>query len=304
MTTLTVALLGANGQLGQTLRQDWASELAAGKIRLVGFDRTALNISEVLEVDREMSQLAPDLIINAAAYTAVDRAESEADIANAVNRDGAGNVARWVADNDRRLLHISTDFVFDGSSPRARKPTDAANPLNVYGSSKLAGEQAIQASGARANIIRTGWLYSACGSNFVITMLRLMREKDSLQVVVDQIGTPTSCHSLADFLFYLIHHDVDSAVYHWSDAGVASWYDFAVAIQEEALEAGLLDRAIPISPVTSDHYPTPARRPASSVLDKTDSYRLIENLPLHWRTRLRRVIQELRSDSQPKENML
>jgi dTDP-4-dehydrorhamnose reductase len=191
-------------------------------------------------------------------------------------------------------LHLSTDFVFDGASNRAYLPEDATNPLSVYGASKLGGEHRALAGGAGI-VVRTAWVYAAGGRNFVLTMLRLMREREQVRVVCDQIGTPTWAGGLAGALWALIDAAAPAGIYHWTDLGVASWYDFAVAIQDEAWERGLLPRRVPIVPIASAEYPTPARRPAFSVLDSVSTRALAATPALHWRHNLRTMLDELRT---------
>jgi dTDP-4-dehydrorhamnose reductase len=233
------------------------------------------------------------VVINAAAYTGVDAAEREADRALAVNADGAANVARASTRVGARMIHLSTDFVFDGAQGRPYLPDDRPNPLGVYGRTKLAGEQAVQRWSATALILRTAWVYSNHGHNFVRRMLGLMEERDELSVVSDQIGAPTWSRSLAAALWAAAARPELRGIQHWTDAGVASRYDFAVAIQEEALALGLLSRAVPIHPVHSEEYPTPARRPAFSVLDTSTARAALGLAPPHWRVNLRRMLQGL-----------
>jgi dTDP-4-dehydrorhamnose reductase len=233
-------------------------------------------------------------VVNAAAYTAVDAAETEVGAARAVNSEGARHLARACAGRGIRVLQVSTDFVFDGESTHPYTPDDATHPLGEYGRSKLAGEQAVLETSPDSLVMRTGWLYSCFGGNFVKTMLRLMAERDELSVVSDQVGTPTWARGLADAIWAAIARPQLCGVYHWSDAGVCSWYDFAVAIQEEALAIGLIPRAVKIRPILARDYPTPARRPAFSVLDKSRSWSDLELEPVHWRPQLRAMLNELR----------
>lgn len=289
-----VLLLGAGGQLGQTLQDAWPALAGDSAPALQALDRARLDVTDGPALRQALESLAPALIINAAAYTRVDQAEAEASQAYQANQHAVREIALWAAANGARLLHVSTDFVFDGAAGRAYSPADKPNPLGVYGASKLAGEQAILAEHpAGSVIIRTGWLYSAWRVNFVTTMLRLMQERDHLRVVVDQVGTPTCTQGLAELIARIAGEPEARGIYHWSDAGVASWYDFAVAIQEEALTAGLLARSVPIEPIPSAQYPTAARRPAFSVLDKSATYRDFGCRPVHWRVRLRQVINQL-----------
>ncbi len=255
-----------------------------------------LDITRHRNVARFVAGCEPDLIINAAAYTAVDQAEQERAAAYALNTEVVQNLASLAQERDIRLIHISTDFVFDGQQPRPYRPDDAARPLSVYGDSKYKGELAVMASGANAVILRTAWLYSSYGHNFVKTMLRLMRQKEGLSVVCDQVGTPTWAHNLARLIWQVAHKPEAKGIYHFTDAGVASWYDFAKAIQDEALGLKLLDRSIPIEPISSQDYPTPARRPAYSVLDKQATWRDFGLQPQHWRDALREMLCGLNSN--------
>ena len=234
-------------------------------------------------------------MINAAAYTAVDKAESEVDAAQRGNVAGPLALAQACAQQGVRLIHISTDFVFDGSASQPYKPDAATAPLGEYGRSKRAGELAVQSVLPQALILRTGWVYSRYGSNFVKTMLRLMSERDDLAVVADQVGTPTWAHGLAEAVWASAARPQLSGIYHWSDAGVCSWYDFAVAICEEALALGLLARPVNIRPIAAIEYPTPACRPAYSVLDKTDSWRDFALAGVHWRQQLRAMLEDYKA---------
>jgi dTDP-4-dehydrorhamnose reductase len=256
--------------------------------------RAELDIGDAAAVARELSQSGAQWLINAAAYTAVDLAEDQPAQAIAVNDTAVAVLAKACAASDCRLLHLSTDFVFDGASNRAYLPSDAANPLSVYGASKLGGERHALHGGANV-VLRTAWVYAAAGRNFVLTMLRLMRDKDRLNVVCDQIGTPSWSRGIAAAIWGLIAVDAPGGLYHWTDLGVASWYDFAVAIQDEGLARGLLSRAVPITPILSAGYPTRAQRPAFSVLDSTATRELINVPARHWRHNLRTMLDELRT---------
>jgi dTDP-4-dehydrorhamnose reductase len=253
-----------------------------------------LDIVDEDAVARAISEATADWIVNAAAYTAVDLAEDQPAQANAVNDTAVAGLDRAATDEGSRLLHLSTDFVFDGESKRAYLPDDRPKPLSVYGSSKLGGEQHVIAGGSGI-VLRTSWVYAASGKNFVLTMLRLMREKEQISVVCDQIGAPTWAASAAAAIWGLIEEQAAAGIYHWSDLGVASWYDFAVAIQEEAVARGLLSRVIPISPIYSSEYPTRAKRPAFSVLDSAATRSRIKVQATHWRHNLRMMLDELRA---------
>ena len=281
-------ITGAGGQVGLALR-----ERAPRGWVVIACDRGELDVTVGDDVRRVIGSARPTLVIHAAAYTAVDAAESDPARAEAVNAGGTAHVVDAVRRAGARLVHLSTDFVFDGSSGRPYAPNDHPAPLGVYGRTKLAAEQASLGLGEGAVVVRTAWVYSRHGQNFVRTMLGLMREQDSVGVVSDQVGTPTWALSLADALWAVAERPALHGVMHWTDAGVASWYDFAVAIQEEALAAGLLERAVPVRPLSSGEYPTAARRPAYSVLSKGESWTALGLTPPHWRVNLRRMLQEL-----------
>jgi dTDP-4-dehydrorhamnose reductase len=257
--------------------------------------RTELDIVDEPAVERTLSEVKADWVVNAAAYTAVDLAEDQPALAHAVNDTAVASLARASAQEGSRLLHLSTDFVFDGNSNRAYLPNDPPKPLSVYGASKLGGERHVLDAGAAGIVLRTSWVYAAFGKNFVLTMLRLMREKEQISVVDDQIGAPTWAASAAIAIWGLIDTAAKGGVYHWSDLGVASWYDFAVAIQDEALSLGLSSRTIPITPIPSSSYPTRARRPAFSVLDTSATRASIDVPVQHWRHNLRAMLDELRT---------
>jgi dTDP-4-dehydrorhamnose reductase len=282
-------LVGAGGQVGRA-----CAAFAPADVELVPFGHADLDITDATRVTECVASTRPAVIINAAAYTAVDKAESDADNARRANALGPRNLAAALARLQQgRLLHISTDFVFDGAASKPYSPEAATGPLGVYGRTKLEGELAVrELLGERATIVRTAWVYAATGSNFVLTMLRHMA-KGGVRVVADQVGTPTSAKSLASALWVMVAKDI-GGVFHWSDAGVASWYDFAVAIAEEAVAGGLLDTMPNIHPISTSDYPTPARRPAYSVLDKSRSCATFGLMPAHWRVRLREVIGEIR----------
>lgn len=266
-----------------------------GRHEVLARTHSELDIVDEHAVARTLSEVKADWVVNAAAYTAVDLAEDQSAQAHAVNDTAVASIVRVAAREGCRLLHLSTDFVFDGNSNRAYLTTDQPKPLSVYGTSKLGGECHVLDAGASGIVLRTSWVYAACGQNFVLTMLRQMREKDRIGVVCDQIGAPTWAASAAAAIWGLIETAANGGIYHWTDLGVASWYDFAVAIQDEALARGLLSRAISITPIPTASYPTPARRPAFSVLD-TSSTRASIDVPVqHWRHNLRAMLDELRT---------
>jgi dTDP-4-dehydrorhamnose reductase len=284
----TILVAGAGGQLGRELASRVPAQVHCHALGREQFDLTDPDLL-VSTLDR----LAPGQVINAAAYTAVDAAETEVAQAWAANCEGPRQLARACAERGIRLLHVSTDFVFDGESAHPYTPDAPPAPLGEYGRSKLAGERAVVEECPEAFLVRTGWVYSRFGGNFVKTMLRLMAERDELSVVCDQVGTPTWASGLADTLWAAAARPQLRGVYHWSDAGVCSWYDFAVAIHEEAMATGLLTRPVQIRPIPASDYPTPARRPAFSVLDKRGSWRDLELEAVHWRQQLRAMLREL-----------
>jgi dTDP-4-dehydrorhamnose reductase len=285
-----VLVLGGGGQVANAV-------VAAAPAQHEVLQRTQieLDICDANAVARALADTGADWVVNGAAYTAVDLAEDETSVAFAVNEAAAGVLTAATAQAGSRLLHLSTDFVFDGKSNRAYLPTDQANPLSVYGVSKLGGERHVLDGAGAGIVLRTAWVYAAAGRNFVLTMLRLMREKEQVSVVCDQIGTPTWASSIAAAIWGLIEAAAPGGVYHWTDLGLASWYDFAVAIQDEALARGLLSRAVPITPIPSAAYPTRARRPAFSVLDTSATRALIKAPARHWRHNLRTMLDELRT---------
>lgn len=303
LSGLKVLITGSKGQLGYELERT-----APEGIELLAVDVDQLDITSAVAVDTFFKEHQPDAVINAAAYTAVDKAETDREMAYAVNATGPRFLAQACADAAIPMVQVSTDFVFDGNQSTPYQPEDKPNPTSVYGDSKLKGEQAVtEILGNKAIIIRTAWVYSTHGNNFVKTMLRLMAEKDQLGVVADQIGTPTWAWTLANGCWQAVTKlKVESFqrlndstlgrcnIYHWTDGGVASWYDFAEAIQEEAIILGMLDKRIPVNPIPAGAYPTPAKRPPYSVLDKTSAYQQLNMKPMHWRVSLRAMLEELK----------
>ena len=288
-----VMITGAAGQLGYELQRT-----APGDCVLLPVDIDQLDLTDEDAVEGFIRTHRPATIINGAAYTAVDKAESEPAMAQKVNVTAAEALARAAHRHGARMIQISTDFVFGGATSRPWRPDDVTSPQSVYGTTKRDGESGVRAAlGDRALVIRTAWLYSAHGGNFVKTMLRVMRERDDVRVIADQVGTPTWANSLARTLWAAVARPDVSGTLHWTDAGVASWYDFAVAIQEEAIVRGLLDRAVPIYAIPTSAYPTPAVRPSYSVLDKSDTTRLLGAEPMHWRVNLRQMLDEVRDDA-------
>jgi dTDP-4-dehydrorhamnose reductase len=287
---MRVLVLGAGGQVARAVAQ-----VMSGRHDLLVKKHAEVDITDAECLDRTLAQAKADWVVNGAAYTAVDLAEEEPARAAAVNDAAVGVVAAAAGRARARLLHLSTDFVFDGASNRAYMPGDAPNPLSVYGATKLAGEKKALDSECAAIVLRTAWVYAAAGKNFVLTMLKLMREREQVRVVGDQIGTPTWATGIAYAIRDLLEGEAPAGIYHWTDLGVASWYDFAVAIQDEALERGLLKRAVPIVSIATSEYPTRARRPAFSVLDAKATRDVVAAPAMHWRHNLRMMLDELRA---------
>lgn len=288
---LRVLVTGASGQLGRAL-----IAAAPADTQLLAVTRTELDIGDLAGVQRVVESFRPDVVINAAAYTLVDKAESEVAAAELGNVQGPRNLALAVkALSGARLLHVSTDFVFDGSQSHPYAPDAPTAPLGVYGRTKLDGELAVHdVLGQRTLVVRTAWVYDAAGKNFLRTMLRLMGERGAVKVVADQVGTPTCTHSLADVLWRFAARPDLMGTFHWSDAGVASWYDFAVAVAEEAVALGVLKSMPMVTPIATHEYPTPVRRPAYSVLDKSATHAVLGLPSVHWRQRLREVMAQVK----------
>jgi len=294
MSKPLILLTGCLGQLGSTIQLHWGASQLAASHELLAVDIDQLDLTDAEDVTAYLNQLKPAVIINAAAYTNVDGAETDEELAYAVNAEAVSCLVSWCAANPCRLIQVSTDFVFDGAQREPYKPDAAPAPLSVYGASKLAGENEIlQRLPHAGTIVRTSWLYSEFGGNFVKTMLRIMADKRELKVVNDQIGSPTSAHTLTQFLFELIQSETSSGMYHWTDGGEISWFDFAEAIYVQGKLAGLLANDVTILPIPSAEYPTPATRPYYSVLDRSSSLALTGSEPQGWQSALQYVISSL-----------
>jgi dTDP-4-dehydrorhamnose reductase len=280
---------GAAGQLGIELLRTAPHEL-----EVVGLRHQECDITDRAQVDAAMATHRPDVVINAAAYTAVDEAERQPSIAYAVNATGAGNVAQAAEGVGARVIHISTDYVFDGTSRKPYQPESATNPINVYGGSKLGGEKEVQGWSSTFLIIRSSWLYASHGKNFLRTILTALQAGKPLRVVSDLTGVPTSARSLASTIWKCAAQPEVRGVHHWVDEGTASWYDFAVAIQEIALETGLIEKPVAITPISWKEYKAPALRPPYSVLDARALSRAIQHQPRPWRNSLAEVLDESR----------
>ncbi|MEG3833647.1 dTDP-4-dehydrorhamnose reductase [Microcoleus sp. Z1_A1] len=285
---MKILLAGGSGQLAQELQPIL---LSSGEV--IALDRTRLDLSQPESIRQAMAEIKPDLVINSGAYTAVDKAESEPELAYAVNAIAPGIFAEECEKQGASLIHFSTDYVFDGSHGSAYLETDSTNPLGTYGKSKLAGEAAILKSGNRHIIIRTAWVYGNGGKgNFVKTMLRLGKEREEIRVVADQIGSPTWTRDLGAATSQIIPllGSETFGTYQYTNSGVCSWYDFAIAIFEEAAQLGFPLKVQRVIPITTAEYPTPAKRPAFSVLSTVKISALLGTYPPHWRQGLRQML--------------
>ena len=280
---MNVLITGAKGQLGRALQ---ATVPEHAEISAIDVDDVDLTDSAMLRA--RLAVEAPDVIINAAAYTAVDKAEADEDLALAINSGAVAVMVEALEQTGGKLVHVSTDFVFDGSSSQAYRPGDVRAPISAYGRTKAAGEDHVREGDI---LVRTAWVYAAGGSNFVRTMIRLMREREEIGVVSDQVGAPTWATSLAQTIWGLLARDA-SGTFHHSDAGQASWYDFAVAIAEEAFAIGLIGKIPQIKPIATCDYPTPAARPAFSLLDSSATRELLGDRYTPWRENLRAMLKE------------
>ena len=294
---MRLLLLGGNGQVGRELRRSLAAlgELVVAT-RGGGAGDAAADFDAPESLVGLIARIAPDVVVNAAAHTAVDQAEQDRDAAFRVNAEAPAVLARACAARGALLLHYSTDYVFDGNATRPYREDDPTAPLGVYGESKLAGEVAIRDSGARHAILRTAWVYAAHGRNFLRTMLRLAGERDALRVVADQVGAPTPASWIADATAAMLRRGIDGAgTWHVVADGETSWHGFASAIMREAVAAGLLARAPSVLPIGTADYPTPARRPAYSVLDTARLRRDFGLQPPGWEAGLRATLREFAS---------
>ena len=296
---MKVLLTGAAGQLGHALRQ----QLPAG-VELIATSRSGDPATGLLPLDladagacrAAVHEHRPDWVLNAGAYTAVDRAESEPELALAVNGGAPRAFAEALLDMGGRLLQVSTDFVFNGQQGSPYRPEQSRDPLGAYGRTKAAGEEAVeQLLGGSGVILRTSWVMGPVGKNFALTMLRLHRERKQIGVVEDQVGCPTSTATLAEACWRaMVVMEATTglaAVLHWSDAGAASWYDVAIAVGELAQELGLLEQPAVVNPLTTAEYPLPAQRPSYSLLDCSATRQALDLPALHWRQALRQLLE-------------
>ncbi|HKJ18992.1 MAG TPA: dTDP-4-dehydrorhamnose reductase [Xanthomonadales bacterium] len=309
---MTIFLTGASGQLGTELNSALtdshsivSSDVLPPRHRVQRFH--SLNLGDEKAVTGLLNEVKPRVIVNAAAYTQVDKAESESDLAFQINASAPALLAGWARENNAFLLHYSTDYVFDGHSDRPYLESDKPSPLNAYGESKLGGEQAILSSGCDHVILRTSWIYSSHGNNFLRTMLRLASERSHLNVVDDQFGCPTWARNLAQVSAVVIeamtgagqgpnHTRPDSGLYHYSDGPPCTWCDFARVIFEAAVTRGILARAPQVDGVTSDQFQTAATRPRNSVLDTSKISRVFRIEPAELRPSLSDCLEDLSID--------
>lgn len=287
-----ILVTGANGQLGsELLRRAPRFNVTAG-----GLTSVQLDITDARAVEQTVLQSGAEVVVNAAAYTAVDKAESETALAYAVNRDGTAHLAAACTAANIPFIHVSTDYVFDGTKDMPYTEDDPVHPVSVYGASKEAGERILRNTWPRHVILRTAWVYSVFGHNFVKTMLRLARERDSLRVVADQRGCPTAAGDLAEAILRIVQRiksgdEIPWGTYHYCGAGSTTWHGFAEAIVQ--LAAPKLGKAVPVIPITTADYPTPAKRPANSVLDCSRIRDRLGIRPRPWRESLKEVVDEL-----------
>ena len=289
---MNIVVIGKSGQLAFELSREL--ENSAHQVTFLG--RDDIEITSSKSIDTTLASLSVDVLINASAYTAVDKAEEDTEACNAINTLAVKNLATFCKASGAFMVHVSTDYVFNGHKGSPYLTDDPIEPKGVYGKTKAAGEKALLEILPEAScLIRTAWVYSSHGNNFVKTMLRLMADKPQLTVIDDQIGTPTWAKGLAEACVSAAMNKT-SGVYHWTDEGVASWYDFALAIQELGVEKGLLDKSIPVLPIPSSQYPTPAKRPHYSVLDKQTAREAFAACkPTHWRKQLASMLDELKA---------
>jgi dTDP-4-dehydrorhamnose reductase len=280
---MRVLITGANGQLGGALQR-----LAPAWAEINAIDVEDVDLTDVAMLRARLAVEAPDVIINAAAYTAVDKAESDEELARAINAEAVAAMVAAMADSGGKLVHVSTDYVFDGTSSAPYAPDAQRNPQSAYGRTKAEGEDKLRPQDL---LVRTAWVYEAGGANFVRTMIRLMKERDELRVVADQVGAPTWATGLARTIWALVEKDAKGTFHHCDD-GVATWHEFAVAIAEEAHGLGLIPKLPMIHAITTREYPTPARRPAFSLLDCSQTRAFLGDTPVPWRDHLRLMLKE------------
>ncbi|QHQ25101.1 dTDP-4-dehydrorhamnose reductase [Pectobacterium parvum] len=281
---MKILLTGANGQLGRCFQDRLPAEW-----EILATDAAELDITDLQNVEQAVKAFQPDAIVNAAAYTAVDKAESEPELAEKINVTGPENLAIAASKQNIRLVHVSTDYVFDGNATEPYREDSETNPLSVYGKTKLAGEQAVAKASSEAIIIRTAWVFSEYGNNFVKTMLRLAKERDTLSVVNDQRGCPTYAGDLAQAIISLLEKNAEGGIYHYCGDEEVSWYEFANTIFEMAKQQGIIDKALQTTAITTEQYPTPAYRPQYSSLS-CDKIKGLDITLSDWKRALKKTI--------------
>ena len=279
-------VLGAGGQLGQA-----CLAVVPPQLRVPGLTRAQCDVTDHEALRDCLQRLSPQMVINAAAYTAVDAAEEDRHRAQVLNAEAPKHLATLCTERGIRLVHVSTDFVFDGAATTPYLTTETPAPIGVYGKTKLQGEQAVLASGAAHAVVRTSWVYAPQGKNFMLTMLRLMGERGAVSVVSDQVGAPTAASSLAHICWLLAQNAEAQGLFHWSDEGEISWYEFACAIRDEATAMGLLTTPVTVEPITTSAFPTAAKRPAYSVLNAKQTCNRLGVAQRPWRDALRDTLQ-------------
>ena len=288
---MNILVTGANGQVGYQLQQ----QLHSSDWNYTALTRNQLDIADAKAVNEAIAQIKPDLVINAAAYTAVDKAEQEPELAYAINRDGPANLARAAKSVDAAIFHISTDYVFAGDTPGCYTEDSATAPQGVYGKSKLAGEQALMSANPKHLILRTAWVFGEHGNNFVKTMIRLGKSRDALGIVADQEGGPTYAGDIASALLSIANHYATNnpiawGIYHFSGQPHTSWFHFAEHIFGEVALAGLYQKGIPqLNAISTAEYPTPAKRPANSKLDCRKLEQVFGIAPSDWKLALKNI---------------
>jgi dTDP-4-dehydrorhamnose reductase len=286
---MKVLVTGSHGQVGHCLVAQLSKR---NDIKVIAYDREHLDITNELQVKSVVGELKPNVIINAAAHTAVDKAETDIDMSYAINRDGPLYLAELAEEIDALLLHISTDYVFDGDKPEPYVETDTPNPKGVYGKSKLAGEEAVAKHCSRYAILRTAWVFGEHGNNFVKTMLRLGKERSELGVIGDQFGGPTYAGDIANALIIIMdkfESKEQCGVYHFSGDPHVSWFQFATTIFEVAAEHALLTKSLVVNEITAEQYPLPAPRPANSRLDCSKIKAVFGLESSNWKTALNNI---------------
>lgn len=298
---MKILLTGADGQVGYEL---WRTLQHIGEVipttrlgkEIEGMPTIAMDLCNTEDIENKINTIQPDLICNAAAYTAVDNAESDKETAYKINAVAPEIFAKYAVITDTRVVHFSTDYVFSGQNKQPWKEDDECNPLGVYGETKLQGEQAIIDSGCQFMIFRTAWVFSYRGHNFVHSMINLAKQRDVLHIVDDQIGSPTSAESIATAVAMALLNPVDG-IYHITSSGKTSWHRFARRIIADAFELGLLDQQPSINAIPSSQYPTPAQRPSYSVLDCNKLFETFNIKMPNWQTSLQLCMQKIRRES-------